>query len=261
MIEHDLWLKDNFKNRNIVLLYNRVIIEYDLRSAGINLCEEYHLLDKDDMKKLRELPKKDATVQLGKMQIKNTKLKEGLKSAFQDIRRRFFEENSLEKEDILSVKKDAIFTLKEVPVTKFGICEFARKNQYSAFMRLGELEFYYNYDKLDVKGIGDDVLDKHKDYMLHFIHMLFYKMENDTEYEVKRYFTRFYSRYKLRELELGYYREFSVNSNFRVIEDDVIYDNEAFIPYDDKRYRLDIGYNFQHILLPLVILILDEDIT
>ena len=166
----------------------------------------------------------------------------------------------LEKDQILAIKKDAIFTLKEVNYTKFGVCEFAKKNQYTSFLRLGELEFYYGYDKLDVKGLGEEALKKHENYMLKFIKTIFHKLETSTEDEIKRYFTRFYSRYKHRELDLGYYREFSVNSNFRVLGDDVIYDNESFIPYEDKRERLDINYNFQRIMLPLLGILLDEEV-
>ena len=63
-LSHDLYIKDNFKNPNIVLLYNQTIIEYDLKHAGVNLCDEYKLLDKDDMKLLRSMEKKEATVKL-----------------------------------------------------------------------------------------------------------------------------------------------------------------------------------------------------
>ena len=130
-------------NKNIYKLANQVIIEYDLKSANTSLCKEYGLLPKETIKEIEELPKKERVVRIGKLMRKDKTFTQNLKKAFIDIRRRFFEENQIEDEDILAIKKDAIFCLKEVKYTDFGECYFSDKNRYTSYMYLNGFEFYY----------------------------------------------------------------------------------------------------------------------
>ena len=53
---------------------------------------------------IEKMPKKKRVVAIGKVQRKDNTFKDGLKDAFIDIRRRFFEKNNIGDADILSIK-------------------------------------------------------------------------------------------------------------------------------------------------------------
>ena len=193
--------------------FNTKIIEYDLKSANTSLCREYNLLPIKQIEEIESMKKDKRVVIIGKLMRKDKVFKEGLKEAFVDIRRRFFEANNIEDKDILSIKKDAIFCFGEKEVTEFGTCKFKDKNTYSSYMRLNNFEFYYHpylsslggECKLDIKGIDDTTLQKHKGFMLNFFATAFRHFETSDLYTQLGYLKRFIDRYKHLELEVGYY--------------------------------------------------------
>jgi len=260
----ELYKKDNYLNRNINKLFNSTIIEYDLHSANTSLCREYNLLDEDLIENIEDMSKEKRVVTIGKLQRKDKDFKEKLKSSFVDIRKRFFIENNIQDEDVLSIKKDAIFLLKYVDNTKFGYCEFLKKNKYTSYLFLNNLEFYYNRNLddivIDVKGISDDVLDKHKGYMLDFFGKFFYKMENNSMDNVLQYIKIFISKYKNNSLDINYYREFNSISGIKVLGSDNIYDNATFVYFvhrsSAKEIQIDITYNYFNLLIPLIQLLI-----
>ena len=246
----ELWKNDTFINQNIIYLFNKEIFEYDMRDAGFSLTREFKLLPQDKIKKLNKLGKPTRKIRLGLCQRDDDVFKENLKTAFKNARKMFFEENNLEDSDIISIKKDAIFTCKRCDHQKFGeYIDFREKNQYSSYIRLGKkLEFYYSYDKLDVKGIGDDEIKLHTDYMLDFMRLYFKKMETDEPKNVIGFTKRFIDRYKSFQLPVGYYRQFDTKSNFVAIDDDTLYMEYP----EDWKENLDISFNYFTILLKLI---------
>lgn len=246
----ELWKEDLYINQNIIYLFNKEIFEYDMKDAGFSLTREFKLLPQETIKKLDKLGKPARKRRLGIYQRDDNTFKENLKIAFKNARKMFFEENNLEDSDIISIKKDAIFTCKRCEYQKFGeYIDFREKNQYSSYIRLGKkLEFYYSYDKLDVKGIGDDEIQLHNDYMLDFMRLYFKKMETDEPKNVIGFTKRFIDRYKAFQLPVGYYRKFDTKSNFEAIDDDTIYMEYP----EDWKENLDISFNYFTILLKLI---------
>jgi hypothetical protein len=100
--------------------------------------------------------------------------------------------------------------------------------------------------KIDVKGISDEKLKLHEDYMLDIINKFFKSMEKKSIDKTISMMRRFIDKYKARELPLNYYRRFDSFSEFQVIIDQDFYD-ENNISVDD----IDIGYNLL-ILLKLI---------
>lgn len=253
-----LYIKDMYLNKNISYITNKVIVEYDLKSANTSLCREYRLLDDDIIDKIENNPKKKRVVIIGKIQRNNVAFKNAFKESFIDIRKRFFEANNIKDEDILSIKKDAIFCLKECIVTDFGKCHFIKKNFYTSYMYLNNLEIYYNSRGkvigspiIDVKGIDDEVLEYHNDYMIKFLKILFNHMETSSKSTTLEFYKRFVDRYKHLKLEVGYYREFNNMSIIRLIDSDETYIDDVFIPYQHKQEHISIDYNFINIIIPI----------
>ena len=112
MQRHTLYKSDTFINDNIFYLFNKTIYEYDMKSAGYNLSRAYKLLPESKLEELGRLKKERRSIEIGNIQRVNPEYKERLKLAFEEARRMFFEANDLQQNDIISIKKDAIFTTK-----------------------------------------------------------------------------------------------------------------------------------------------------
>ena len=243
--------RDLYINENNPYLFNTDIFEYDMKDAGFSLIKEYKLLDKTTIDKLSNQDKDIRKVSIGKLQRNNKDLVNGLKMAFVEARRLFFEANKLDNNDIISIKKDAIFTSKLCKFQKFGeYINFRPKNSYTSYIYLGRnLEFYYNSGKIDIKGLSDENYEKHKDYLINFISRYIKSIESGDNISSVKLIKNFIDQYKWKELDIGYYRTFDNKSVFKVIGEDAEFDK-----YYEKD-NLDITYNFYLILRLLKIVL------
>lgn len=240
-MEENLWDSDLFVNKNIPYLFNHEIIEYDMREAGFNLIQEYKLLPERVINTMKRATKDARKIRIGQMERTNKELVAKKKEAFKEARKKFITANELEMQDIITIKKDAIFVSKRCDYTKFGeFIEFREKNYYTSFLSVGNLEIYCGPESYAVKGISDEKLINHEPYMMQFINDYCKKMETDSPERVISFTRRFIDKYKARELEMGYYLPFNRKSEFEFTEDE-----------NGKRV-VDISYNFQNILLPLI---------
>lgn len=226
-------------NPNIEYLFNDDIIEYDMKEAGFNLIKQYNLLDINEIKKLNQLEKFDRTIAIGKLQRDKILSSELLSNAFADMRGKFIESNSLTDNDIISVKKDAIFSIKRCNNLVFGRIEFIEKNNYSSYIRFvnnSNIEIFYNDNVLDIKGIGEAGINRHRLYLIPFISkaIKFIELKNPS---IKRQMRLFIDDYKSMKLDDGYYIEFN-----------------------NKSSSIDPMYNYQKLIIPLVQLVLEESI-
>lgn len=246
----ELWKRDTFINESIPFLFNKEIIEYDMKDAGFSLTQEFNLLDKDKIKYLSKLKKDRRKIEMGLIERDNKEYKESKKEAFKLARKYFFEANDLEINDIISIKKDAIFTTKQCRVRTIGdFINFRPKNFFTSYIHLGKnLEFYYSHDKLDIKGINDSVLIKHNEFMIKFLKMYFRKMETDDNISVIDFMKRFITKYKNYELDVGYYRTFDHKSIFTLLNSEDIFEEY----WEEDKEDLDISYNYFNILIKLI---------
>lgn len=52
---NNLYLKDNYTNKDLKYIKNTIITEYDMESAGMNILTELGYFSEDDRKKLMEI--------------------------------------------------------------------------------------------------------------------------------------------------------------------------------------------------------------
>lgn len=250
-----LYKRDTFLNKNIFYLFNREIMEYDMEDAGFSLIQEFNLLPEKQIEKLKTKGKKKRKIEIGLIQKNNLKFKSDLKEAFMMARERFFLANNLEDEDVISIKKDAIFTKRRCDVEKVGdYINFRKKHEFTSYIFINikkgkPLEIYYGPFDFSVKGISDSLLPYHEDYMIAFMKQFFFKMETSDKPSVLQFMRRFITKYKRKELNIGYYRNFNIRSDFTVIgEPDIMY-----MEYDESDIdNIDISYNYFNILLKLL---------
>lgn len=204
--------KSVWMNPNIEYIFDIDLIEYDMRDAGYSLIKEYNLLPREEMIKLDSLGKgEERHIAVGKLQRDDKEFSKRLGEKFADLRRIFISANGLTDDSIISVKKDAIYTIGRCKRTRFGGIIFMEKNRYSSYIRfpnIQNLEIYYSDNGIDVKGIGDSAENRHRLYMLEFLKKIINLIERKDFY-TKRFLMKFIEDYKAHELDEEYYLEFN----------------------------------------------------
>lgn len=246
-----LWERHNYTNHDIEILINSEIVEYDIKSAGLSLAKEFKYLNEKIIDKLEKMNKTDRNRRMGILKISDKQLSKNENNALVEARKLFIKSNNLSVENIIAIKKDAIFVTHRCNNRKFGNIEFVPKNKYTSYIELNKLEFYYNSNRLDIKGIEDVMLSKHDNYMMDFFKTYLSLLESGNESQLKDYITNFVYRYKTRLLDLGYYREFNASSSYRL--KDMIENNIYGIDTINSSSfdYVDISYNYFKYLVPL----------
>jgi hypothetical protein len=246
-----LYKKHNYLNKDIPYLISNEIIEYDIQEAGFNLVKRFKLLSEERIKYLDRLSKQHRAIQIGLYIKADKEFGKALNEKFVEVRRWFFESNRLESDDVLSIKKDAVISLKRCSNTEFDNIKFVEKNFYTSYYYLNKYEFYYNKNHdIHVKGIKDELLELHKPYMLDFLHNFFKMNEISSRKKVITLLRSFIEEYKNKTLDLGFYRELNGQSLFRLNESLF---NESIGAMDVRDInKININYNFNRYLIPLI---------
>lgn len=250
-METTIWKDDLYLNPNIFTLFNKEIYEYDIHSAGYSITKEFQLLPEKEIEKLYSKDKQSLNINIGLYQRKDPFYRDQLKEGFQRARKRFFEDNELDEETVISIKKDAIFTTKKCKNKTFGEIDFRNKNKYSSYLRLPVkpiIELYYNPLHIDVKGLSDECIKRHESGILEFFNRYFEYQETGRKESVLDYLKRTVDQYKQRELPVNFYRPFNIQSKFMTMDDDILYDDF----WEDEKDRLDITYNYFMIISKVI---------
>ena len=229
--------KTNWLNPYIQYLFDEDIIEYDMKDAGFNIIKQFKLLPSEKIMELEKMGKGfDRHKAIGILQ-RDREFSTRLLDKFAEMRGLFVGYNNLGDNNIIAVKKDAIFTIGECKKTKFGGIEFAQKNRYSSYIRFEDnhnIEIYYSNELTDVKGMSESSLNRHRFYILQFLREVIAKLE-DKNSSVRRDLIKFIMDYKSMTLDETYYLEFN-----------------------NKSTDINPVYNYQKVLIPLVQIIEKE---
>lgn len=230
--------KSTWLNPDIEYLFNNEIIEYDIRDAGFSLIKQFKLLPDDKIRELTSLDKGfERHRAIGMLQRNNSELSKSLSDKFTEIRTIFIGANKLSDNNIISVKKDAIYTIGPCSKLKFGSIVFVAKNNYSSYIRfpnVNNIEIYYSSGTMDIKGIGDISLNKHRLYMMEFLRRTISMLELK-DIRIKRWITNFIGDYKSGDL-----------------------DDEFYLEFNNLSKDINPIYNYQNIIVPMVQIILRE---
>ena len=158
-------------NKDYPCRHDAEIVEWDIKSANTSIMEYYHLVEQPLIDKFKELPKQKREEAVGKLHLKRKGFGKELEAAFNKIIEEFKEANELTEDDIISVKRDAVFVKNHrVKKSKFGdSVVFLPKNAYEHALILPMYEFYIAKDHIDVKGIADEKVSLHENGILLFV--------------------------------------------------------------------------------------------
>lgn len=246
----ELYMKHSYLNNDIPYLISNEIVEYDMQSAGFNLVKKFKLLSDEKIQILQTMGKKTRQREIG-LEIRNNKeFGKTLSEKFVEARKWFFKANQIKDDQVLSIKKDAIVCLTRCLHTEWDNIHFNEKNIYSSYYYMNDCEFYYNRDTLDVKGISDDLLELHRDYMLEFIHSFARMNELIKRERIIKFLKDFATHYKNRDLDINFYRELNKQSLFRINEK-IGKRNLGVRDYGIKE-NLNIDHNYMKYLVPMI---------
>lgn len=249
-----LYEKSNYVNPNMAYIVNRELIEYDMEEAGFNLIKQFKLCSVKRIMWLEEMGKERRKIAIGILQRDDRDFNSKFQKAFVEARKLFFEANMLDETNVVSIKRDAIFTTKICHHQKFGYINFRSKNQFSSFFKFDDLEFYYRDDGITVKGLGKKKEKQHEPYMLSILHTIFQCVERNDIARGQSILSEFIKYYRRRELDIGYYREINRASIFRLY--DRINNQPIGAEYIEHKdiHHVDISYNYNAYLVPLIAL-------
>lgn len=247
-----LWEKTRYASK-IDYIIDNFIREFDISKANISVLRDAGVMSENDYQYFLNAPRMERQIAIGKLQGGNTEASEILKNGIRNARKVFMEANSIDDSDILYIRNDAIAVIGPKPVKYLDISEhvhFRLSATYSSFYRFKAVDYLYLYDAvlntevLDVKGIGDEGIQLHKNFMLEFLCELFYRAQMEGVNEAINVLQDFYIKYTDLSLPIGYYRELNSGSRFKLDDKFSMYSTLYIDTSIDcfKKY-IDISYN------------------
>lgn len=233
---------------NLNYIFNNYIREYDISKANISVLYSMGVLSDDIYFKLYNADRMDRQVYIGKVIQRDPRIQEILSAGIIEYKQKFFEANSIEDSDIVSIKNDAVFVLNKVPkILNFDKITFAHKNTYTSFMRLNELEIYYGdwlgQQVIDVKGIKDiDLEIYHMEFLNIIITYLEYIQRNAQQ--ALQYITDIIYHYMNLKLPIGVYRRFRSSNDYEISTREFSYSVYSLEDSLSSKELINIRYNF-----------------
>lgn len=261
IMKKQLYERHLYLNKNITNLKSCTIREYDMKDAGFSIIKYNKLLDKKTIKWLESLDKKTKNIQVGLILRENFELNKTLMTEFIRIRKKFFELNNIKDYEVLSIKKDAIFTINKT--CEYCIIddyfEFKMKNRFSSYLYINNIEFYYSAWNEDfvVKGLGKNVINKN-DFLLDIRKIM--KLNETLSYEsMFIYLRRYRSDYINYRLPISHYRQLD-SYNVYILKEKLL--NTEYpvqldeITEEELKEKININYNYIKYIIPIIGLLL-----
>lgn len=245
--------KVTWLDNSIDFLISRYIREYDLRAAGPTALLVGGAIDRKTYDWLLSLPRQQRQIQTGLLIRDHPEYEDIKRNVILGVRNQFIQVNGFNTPGtVLSLKNDAVFVVdKPATITKFGELEFVEKNIYTSYYHIGRTEIYYyintvtNEDRIDVKNIGDDKLERHRKFFLDFLMLLFGSAELLSVSDVIEIIQAYEARYVRGMLPLDHYREFNPQSDFKIKNMTPFTTYYAqHLPADMPYTNLDISFNY-----------------
>lgn len=239
---------------DISYVKNKRIYEYDMASGGFSVSLSEGLVkEPETVKELITASKKHRQIILGNYTKRDREFTKNLHQGFQKYINAFIEYNEIDVNNVLTVKKDSILYYGLTPIrTKFKKVNFTLRGEFTSYLRLGQIELFYNGRTKErlVKGIS---LKSIEETLLDAIFTLLALAENRPQKDVVNFLTDIRQSYINLDLTNNYYRELSVSNKYK-LKDGI----STFDLYIDEMESLDlditdidIEYNYVNIIVPL----------
>lgn len=215
----NLWKEVNY-NAPIDYIIDGGIIEYDISKANISILYEAGHLTQSEYLYYFNAPKEEREVAIGKRICRNNELSDILKQGIEDARCSLFQILSLDQTNVLAIKNDAVFVIKNGIVDYPDTIQisphiaFKHKGEYRSFYRFKHKQLFYtinpimNTEGMSIKGLGDYAINLHSNYLISWFMYVFRIAIISGSKAALAECDRFMKLYINRELPIEYYRRF-----------------------------------------------------
>lgn len=154
------------KNKNIII-HGRPIFEYDIKKANISVLRSKGLITAELYDELYKADRMARQIKIGLLRKydKTGKLTKELQSGIDESVDIFINKNNIKRENIIRRSNDALYIV-DIPSIKYTkineYIEFVNKGEYSTYMRIGKLEFFYKESIAINEGPNFKVLGNRK---------------------------------------------------------------------------------------------------
>jgi len=240
---------------NEEILQNVLIYEYDINKAGLSLLKEYSDLSKETLKSLDSMNKIDRNVAIGKLMQSDSKYKKFIEGNIKETIKEFLDVNEISMTNIISIKRDAVFTTKKCDTLKLNKnISFKLVDIYSSYYRFEQLskiqvEFYYSTSEKDfvIKGLGKNYKENNNLFLEELIKLIkiLEKLDKNNRCRILIDFRKKYCE-KLFPKEM--YRELNTENKFRIC-----YKDHQFLcnSFDDLSL-INGMYNYTFFIVPII---------
>lgn len=261
-----------WSNDKLPMLANSLITEYDISMGNVSIMEAFELVPKEMIDYLKGLSKYERVVKVGLLQKEDKEFAKKLEDGFTQAVQKFIQSNHLDIDtDVTDIRRDAVYVVsRPIRYTSFskGAIKFRPKSSYHAMLKLsqGLMVFYRNRSEIkegmhhiEVDGLiredakaFNEVMRRLTPGPLAFLEEFMEVTEgcNQRKSEMYRWLIDFADLYKSKKLDPEYYREFTKKATFRIITEEGTHEVTNFEEemFDD----LDISYNYTHMIVPLL---------
>ena len=232
------------------------ITEYDIKSANTTMLRRAKLIKEKDIRAIEALPKHDREVIVGKMIQQDKQIGKTVRKGITEAKRMLFEANGVQTDEIQAIRSDAVCIIgRKLLKTEFGPIVF-RPTQYSMYMKLEGIEYYYRSsdNQVDVKGIKDEIIDEpdHQAGMVNFMATVMGYLTRDRRDALRKYLIEFSEAYKAKELPVCYYREMSNLNAYRTDMEVANFSYALTTASEDDLPMINGIYNYKRFVLPVI---------
>ena len=246
----NLWQNHSYLNKNITHILSSYISEYDIAKANIHVLYEAGVITKEQFDYLYNADRMTRQITIGNMIKKNRNVYTIIQNGIIEAKKKLFIANEIQDYDVLSIKNDAVFLVDKSPeYTQFGIVEFKKKNVYTSYYNLNNIELYYHYslegdrEYYDIKGISDEKLMLHQNSFLELLLVVCETVECEGVVNAVALLRGIYENYLNLKMDVSYYRTFDSRSVYEYKKMSSIYSYTTDVASNGDLKYLDISYN------------------
>ena len=207
-------------NEKMPYAFHGNIVEWDMEKASLSVCERFNLLDKNEIIRMKGLPKLERERAMGMHQRGNKEFSNQLLSGIREIRRKFLEVNGLDETNTLSLHNDAIiFNSRKQIISNIEGINFHHDHTWDAYVRYDRAEIFYKMDddgiaSLDFKNVGKEKVQEHTMGLNKYLMKVIEYLENYDQ-DVFQYMRKFQKKYLQDQLPEYYYSAFTKIGDFK----------------------------------------------
>lgn len=238
---------------DIPFIFERNIFEFDIKQANIHALLAAKVLTQNEFDYLSKLPKDLREIDIGNRIKANAEIYNQIQNKICLAKYYFCEQNNIQESQVLRIANDSLYLVLPYndinPVVSVDGVQFTfvLKNHFTNYMMLNKNVLFFcdtsgDYWNIDVKGIGQDKLSLHNEFLSCICNILDARNNGGKEVAITE-FNKLYNDYITYSLPIKTYRELNSSSMYKIknIANNDYYVSDLGLFTDNK--NLDITYN------------------